>query len=118
MEDSFETLHKDRVCAWLGIKKKGKEAGSAVRCPQFPFSRFNEVKAIWMTAAARRKAAWEAGLFRAESGSSNPLANDAEASGSGQGVDADDPQESHTGNGNGDAGEKDVIDISDDEVDV
>ena len=36
VEDSFDTLREDRVCAWLGVRKKGKEAGHAVRCPQFP----------------------------------------------------------------------------------
>ena len=57
VEDSFDTLREDRVRAWLGVRKKGKEAGRAVRCPQFPYSRFDEVKAIWMPAPARRKAA-------------------------------------------------------------
>ena len=72
-----------------------------------------------MAAAARYLDAWEAGGgFAGALGSGNPLSNDAEASGSGQGIDADDPQEWHTSNGNGDAGEKDIIDISDDEVDV
>ena len=54
VEDSFGTLHKDQVHAWLGVRKNGKQARPAVCCPLFPASRFDEVKAIWMAAAARR----------------------------------------------------------------
>jgi hypothetical protein len=35
VEDSFETLSEDRLCAWLRAKKKGKKAGHAARVPQF-----------------------------------------------------------------------------------
>ena len=39
-EDSFDTLREDRVRAWLGVRKKGKEAGRTVRCPHFPTGLF------------------------------------------------------------------------------
>ena len=36
VEDSFETLHEDRLRAWLCAKKKGKNAVRAAGVPQFP----------------------------------------------------------------------------------
>ena len=114
VEDSFESLREDRVRAWLRAKKpEGKKAGHTVGCPQFPCSRFDEVSRIWMAAAARRKAAWEA----ASRYGTNPFADDAEASGSGQGGAADDAEASGTGNSNGssNAGDDDILLISSDE---
>ena len=54
VEDSFETLHEDRLHAWLRAKKKGKKTGYAVGVPQF---RADELAELWMTALARRRAA-------------------------------------------------------------
>jgi hypothetical protein len=105
VEDSFETLREDRVRVWLRVKKKGKEAGRAVCCPQFPISRFDEIAEIWMVNAARRKAdaarhkaAWEARELYASSISGSCIANDADASGSGEGIDTEEAEESRTGN--------------------
>jgi hypothetical protein len=58
VEDSFESLREDRVHAWLRAKNKGMKAAAS---PQIPASRFNDaIREVWMSAAARRKAAWEA----------------------------------------------------------
>jgi hypothetical protein len=66
MEDSYESLHEDSVRAWLRAKNTGTKV---VASPQFPVSRSDDaIRYIWMTTAARRKAAWEALALASTSG--------------------------------------------------
>jgi hypothetical protein len=88
VEDSFETLHEDRMHA----KKKGKKAGRETRVPQFPA---DELADLWMTALAKRRAAFEAEA----SDTSGDCADDAEASSSREGVAINDGDASDTGVG-------------------
>jgi hypothetical protein len=69
VEDSFESLHEDWVHAWLRAKNKGMKAVASL---QIPASRFDEVLCeVWMSAATRRKAAWEARAAASMSGCNN-----------------------------------------------
>jgi hypothetical protein len=54
VEHSFESLHGDRMRAWLRAKNKWMKAAA---CPYFPIRRFNAIRDIWLTAATRRKTA-------------------------------------------------------------
>ena len=91
VEDSFEALREDRLRAWLRAKKKGKKkSGGVARVPQFPS---DELAELWMTALARRRAAFEAEA----SGASGQCADNMEASGSGEGIAVDDGDASDTG---------------------
>jgi hypothetical protein len=54
VEHSFESLRGDRMRAWLRAKNKWMKAAA---CSHFPIRRFNTIREIWLTAAARRKTA-------------------------------------------------------------
>jgi hypothetical protein len=91
MEDSFETLREDRLHAWLRAKKKCKKAIRAAGVLQFSA---DELAELWMTALARRMAAWEAEA----SGSSGKFAYDVEESVSKERGAVDDAEASDTRN--------------------
>jgi hypothetical protein len=56
VDDSFEALCEDRLRTWMRAKNNGIKA--TICSPQIPVSRFDiTICEIWMTAAARRKAA-------------------------------------------------------------
>jgi hypothetical protein len=56
VDDSFEALCEDRLRTWMRVKNNGIKA--TICSPQIPVSRFDiTICEIWMTAAARRKAA-------------------------------------------------------------
>jgi hypothetical protein len=58
VENSFDSLCQDRVRSWLRAKNKGMTASASL---QIPANRFdNAIREVWMSAAARRKATWEA----------------------------------------------------------
>jgi hypothetical protein len=76
VDESFETLRKDRLRGWLRARKKCKKADRTARVPLFPAE---ELAQLWMTALARRRATFEAEA----SDTSGLCADDAEASGSG-----------------------------------
>jgi hypothetical protein len=77
----FESICEDRLCAWMRAKNKGMKTSVYLL---FPVSRFDTIHEIWMTVAARRKAAWEARALASMSGCSNPFADKAKAPGSGR----------------------------------
>jgi hypothetical protein len=69
VEDSFESLREDRIRAWLRAKNIGMKASSSL---QIPANRFdNVIHEVWMSATARRKAAWEAWAAASMSGCNN-----------------------------------------------
>jgi hypothetical protein len=69
VDDSFESLREDQVCAWLSAKNKGMKATASL---QIPANRFNDpIREVWMSVAARRKAAWEAWVAASMSGCTN-----------------------------------------------
>jgi hypothetical protein len=57
LDDSFETLCEERLCACLHAKTKGKKAGRTSRVLHFLA---DELAELWMTALARCRAAFEA----------------------------------------------------------
>jgi hypothetical protein len=66
VEDSFETLCEDQVRAWLRAKNKGMKAAASL---QIPASWFDDtIHEVWMSTAARRKAASEARAAASTSG--------------------------------------------------
>jgi hypothetical protein len=77
----------------------------------FPVSRFNTIHEIWMTAAARRKAAWEARGLVLMSGCSNPFADKAKAPGSGGDASLD-GADSSSSSGSGEGATLDGADAS------
>jgi hypothetical protein len=91
VEDSFETLHDDWLCAWMRAKKKGKKTVRASGVPQFPT---DELEELWMTTLTRRGAAREVEA----SGSNRHFADIAETSGS-RYVAVEDADASNSGNG-------------------
>jgi hypothetical protein len=52
----------------------------AAACPQFPVSRFDAIREIWLTAAARHKAVSEARSVASTSGFTNPFIGEGAAS--------------------------------------
>jgi hypothetical protein len=91
--DSFESLCEDRLRAWLRAKNKGMKAAAS---PQFPMSRFDAIREIWLTATARRKAAWEARAVASTSGCTNPFTD--------EGAALDDEDESNSSGSGSDEG--------------
>jgi hypothetical protein len=72
VEDSFESLGKDQVRAWLRAKNKGMKAATSL---QIPTSRFDDaIREFWMPDVARRKAAWDARAAALMSGFTNHFA--------------------------------------------
>jgi hypothetical protein len=55
VEVSFESLREDRVCAWLWAKNKGMKAAASLLIPATRFD--DAIRKVWMSIAARRKAA-------------------------------------------------------------
>jgi hypothetical protein len=92
VEDSFETLHDDWLCAWMRAKKKGKKTVRASGVPHFPT---DELEELWMATLTRRVAVREAEAF----GSNRHFADIAKTSGSRDGVAIEDAEASNSGNG-------------------
>jgi hypothetical protein len=66
VEDSFESLREDQVRVWLKAKNKGMKAAASLHIRA---SRFDAaIREVWMSAVARRKAAWEARVAALTSG--------------------------------------------------
>jgi hypothetical protein len=74
MEDSFESLREDRVRAWLRAENKGMKALTSLQIPASIFD--NAIREAWMSAVARRKAAWEARAVASTSGCTNHFAGE------------------------------------------